>query len=184
MAFDARAFLTEQFDFSDKTFGPGQRSEGVLAHIAKELLEIEQDPFDRVEWIDVVLLANDGTRRAGHSLDAMLEQWPGGPLVDWEITLNHRFEQAAQGESRNGSPLEVLPLIRANMERVRQDPSDLEAWLNITALAFEGGRRTGANAAELLETLAAKFARNQSRVWPDWRGRPVDRPIEHDRSHD
>ena len=36
MAFDARAFLTEQFDFSDKTFGPGQRSEGVLAHIASD----------------------------------------------------------------------------------------------------------------------------------------------------
>lgn len=184
MTFDARSFLTAQFEFSDKTFGPGQRWKGVVAHIRKELNEIEQDPQDRVEWIDVVLLGCDGCRRAGHSLDVMLAQWPGGALSDWRASLEQQFQADRQAFGEEADPLGVLPTIRFNLELVDQDPDNLVAWLSIVCLAFEGGRLTGATADELLATLADKFARNQSRVWPDWRTFAPDRPIEHDRRHD
>lgn len=63
--YDLVAHLQRQRAFSEKTFGPGARSKGVVEHIRKELLEIEADPTDLEEWVDVVLLALDGAWRAG-----------------------------------------------------------------------------------------------------------------------
>ena len=63
--------LVRQRDFSEKTFGPGQRTNGVLDHIRKELIEIEAKPNDLTEWIDVIILAFDGAWRAGYTPDAI-----------------------------------------------------------------------------------------------------------------
>ncbi len=65
--FDLIVHLHRQREFSRQTFGPGERIDGVLDHIRKELCEIEADPTDVEEWIDVVLLAFDGAWRSGHS---------------------------------------------------------------------------------------------------------------------
>lgn len=59
------AHLTRQREWSERTFGPGPRTLGVLDHIRKELQEIEDDPSDLREWVDVVILALDGAWRAG-----------------------------------------------------------------------------------------------------------------------
>lgn len=69
--FDLIAHLRRQRAFSERTFGPGSRAAGVVAHIRKELAEIERDPTDVTEWIDVVLLALDGAWRAGHSPESI-----------------------------------------------------------------------------------------------------------------
>lgn len=63
--FDLAGHLRGQIAFSERTFGPGRRTAGVLAHIRKELVEIEAQPDDLTEWIDVVLLAFDGAWRHG-----------------------------------------------------------------------------------------------------------------------
>lgn len=58
--------LIRQIAFSRATFGPGTRTEGVIDHIRKELVEIEaaNPGIDRAkEWVDVVLLALDGLWR-------------------------------------------------------------------------------------------------------------------------
>lgn len=65
--FDFRAHLQRQREFSERTFGPGSRAQGVVAHIRKELNEIEADPGDLSEWIDVAILALDGAWRSGAS---------------------------------------------------------------------------------------------------------------------
>lgn len=57
--------LARQREWSERTFGPGPRTKGVLDHIRKELKEIEDDPSDVREWVDVVILALDGAWRAG-----------------------------------------------------------------------------------------------------------------------
>ena len=57
--------LQRQSLWSEKTFGPGHRTAGVLDHIRKELTEIEDQPLDLTEWIDVVILAFDGAWRTG-----------------------------------------------------------------------------------------------------------------------
>lgn len=63
--FDMLAHLQRQREWSERTFGPGSRAKGVVDHIRKELNEIESDPTDITEWIDVVILALDGAWRAG-----------------------------------------------------------------------------------------------------------------------
>jgi hypothetical protein len=71
--FDFLAHLQRQREFSERTFGPGARTLGVVAHIRKELLEIEAKPDDLEEWIDVVILALDGAWRAGASPREIVE---------------------------------------------------------------------------------------------------------------
>lgn len=63
--FDLIAHLERQRAFSEKTFGPGLRTKGITNHIRKELAEVEADPTDVYEWIDLVILALDGAWRAG-----------------------------------------------------------------------------------------------------------------------
>ena len=62
---DLVAHLRRQRAWSDQTFGPGERTAGVIDHIRKELLEVEAAPTDTSEWIDVAILALDGAMRAG-----------------------------------------------------------------------------------------------------------------------
>lgn len=95
------AHLARQRHFSVKTFGPGERTKGVVEHIRSELDEILADPADVSEWVDVIILAFDGALRQGHEPQA------------------------------------------------------------------------------ILDALLAKQSRNESRVWPDWRERSEDEPIEH-----
>lgn len=57
--------LSRQMNWSYNTFGPGLRTKGVIDHIRKELKEIESDPTDLKEWVDVILLAFDGAWRSG-----------------------------------------------------------------------------------------------------------------------
>lgn len=102
--FNLAAHLHRQRAFSLKTFGPGARTKGVVDHISKELAEIEANPADIEEWVDVILLAFDGAWRAG-----------------WQ-------------------------------------PDDI------------------------IRAIVAKQTKNEARKWPDWRTAAPDKAIEHDRS--
>lgn len=65
-------YLHHQRVWSDQTFGPGPRTEGVIDHIRKELVEVEQatGPEQRLEeWMDVIILALDGATRAAKALN-------------------------------------------------------------------------------------------------------------------
>lgn len=105
--FDFHAHLARQRAFSDKTFGPGPRTAGVLDHIRKELTEIEAAPFDLSEWIDVVILALDGAGRAGHSPDQII-----AALV----------AKQEKNEARTWPDWRTVPLDRA-IEHVRTGPA-------------------------------------------------------------
>ena len=59
------AHIKRQREWSLKAFGPGRRTKGIIDHIRKELIEIENDPTDVSEWVDVITLALDGAWRAG-----------------------------------------------------------------------------------------------------------------------
>ena len=60
------SFMEAQKEWSLRTFGLGRRTLGICKHIKKELLEIEENPSDSGEWLDVVILALDGAWRAGY----------------------------------------------------------------------------------------------------------------------
>jgi hypothetical protein len=99
--FDFLAHLHRQREWSGETFGPGTRTKGVIDHIRKELAEIEADPTDIAEWIDVVILALDGAWRAGHSPDQIVEalaakqaknehrDWPDWRTMDEDRAIEH-----------------------------------------------------------------------------------------------
>jgi hypothetical protein len=57
-----KQFLEIQMEWSKKTFGAGPRTLGIIEHIKKELIEVQNGPWE--EWIDVVILALDGAWRS------------------------------------------------------------------------------------------------------------------------
>ncbi len=64
-------FIHDQKAWSEKTFGSGTRTEGILRHIEKEMAEIRQDPTDIMEWTDILLLTLDGIWRRGFDASAI-----------------------------------------------------------------------------------------------------------------
>lgn len=99
-AIDA-AHLARQRDWSRRTFGPNQQVTGVLDHIRKELVEVEENPADVTEWVDVIILAFDGAWRAGHEpqtiLDALRDKqarserrtWPDWRTMSPDRAIEH-----------------------------------------------------------------------------------------------
>lgn len=99
--FDFKTHLERQIAFSEKTFGPGMRTNGVLDHIRKELAEIEKEPADTNEWIDVVILGLDGAWRSGASAEEIIirlqakqeknekRSWPDWRLVGQDQAIEH-----------------------------------------------------------------------------------------------
>ena len=65
-------FQNEQGKWSDATFG-GQTPDGKLAHLAKEVKELRQEPYDIMEYADCFMLLLDAARKAGISADVLLE---------------------------------------------------------------------------------------------------------------
>lgn len=95
------AHLERQRAWSEATFGPGSRLNGVLDHIRKELDEIAADPTDLSEWCDVIILAFDGALRAGHPPQAIIHaikakqaknearEWPDWRTMDADQAIEH-----------------------------------------------------------------------------------------------
>jgi len=70
---DLKRYIENHIDWSEQTFGNGQRTIGITKHIAKELEEIKAKPDDIEEWIDVIILAIDGAWRAGWSAEDIVD---------------------------------------------------------------------------------------------------------------
>ena len=93
--------LREQSDWFVTTFGPGMRTKGLVEHIKKELEEIEAEPTDLEEWIDVLILAFEGAWRTGASEQQVLQkyneklrknfarQWPNWEDYDEDHAIEH-----------------------------------------------------------------------------------------------
>jgi hypothetical protein len=100
--FNFAQHLQRQREFSERTFGPGKRTKGVIDHIRKELLEIEKDPTDITEWIDVVILGLDGAWRAGATPEQIIEElitkqrknesreWPDWRTMSEDTAIEHK----------------------------------------------------------------------------------------------
>ena len=99
--FDLIKHLHRQREFSLKAFGPDQRLSGVIDHIRKELIEIEEDPHNIYEWVDIILLALDGAWRSGHNVEEICaaikfkqdknerRQWPDWRTADPTKAIEH-----------------------------------------------------------------------------------------------
>lgn len=93
MTYDLIAHIRRQIAFSRETFGPDERTSGILDHISKEIEEVRAKPDDLSEWIDLVILALDGAWRMGHTpeeiaaaLDAKQTKNESRSWPDWRTT--------------------------------------------------------------------------------------------------
>ena len=99
--FDLVTHLYRQRSFSERTYGPGIRTEGLIDHITKELREIKEEPLDLTEWIDIVILAFDGAWRAGYIPEQIVtalvnkqiqnesREWPDWQTVEQGKAIEH-----------------------------------------------------------------------------------------------
>lgn len=109
-AIDA-AHLAHQREWSRETFGPGPRTLGVIDHIRKELVEIEADPADLGEWVDVIILSFDGAWRAGWEPQEIIDAVKGKQArneartwPDWRaMSEDHAIEHDRTSEQVAGS---------------------------------------------------------------------------------
>jgi hypothetical protein len=107
--------------WSLRTFGPGPRTQAVLAHIREELLEVEAAPTDLYEWLDIVTLALDGAWRAGHAPEDVaaalktlqdrneLRTWPDWRTMESGKKVKHIEPQVADNQAACGMQLRIWP---------------------------------------------------------------------------
>lgn len=75
----------------------------------------------------------------------------------------------------------VLDHIRKELVEIVDSPGDASEWADLIILAIDGAWRQGIAPQQLLDAVWNKQAINEAREWPDWRGLPEDRAIEHKR---
>lgn len=109
-----------------------------------------------------------------------------GALDRPAIDANHIDRQRAFSEATfgPGSRLHgVTDHIAKELVEVREAaPNNLDEWVDVIILAFDGAWRTGANSQAIIDAIKAKQTRNEQRSWPDWRTAKPGEAIEHIRS--
>ena len=78
------SYVTRQRVWSRQTFGQGQLTDVLCAYITMELSEIQADPDDVREWIDVIILALDGFWRHGGKPEELAEMLEAKQRVNFE----------------------------------------------------------------------------------------------------
>jgi hypothetical protein len=126
--------LSDQKRWSIKTFGPipqrgnvGASPKTVIAHLKKEMPELEERPDALEEWLDFMLLSFDGAMRAGHSpRDIVL-----GLLTKLHINKYER-KWPDYRKLKPGEPSEHLrkkhktPSLRELLDEIEDDVEDNE----------------------------------------------------------
>ncbi len=100
--FDLARFLEAQKSWSEKTFGPGDRTFGICEHIREELNEVESSGGALIEWIDVVILALDGAWRSGHAPADIIEG------LAFKFAANRKRRWPDWRKFTNGEPIKHL----------------------------------------------------------------------------
>ncbi|MCG7596309.1 dATP/dGTP pyrophosphohydrolase domain-containing protein [Mycobacterium sp. PSTR-4-N] len=133
---------------------------------------------------DIAALIRDywpGHRTSIATALAIVEKYGiGKPAIDAAHIAHQREWSLATfgpGARTNG----VLDHIAKELDEIRSAPDDLSEWADVIILALDGAQRTGADPQEIIAAVKAKQAKNEARVWPDWRDQDPDKAIEHDR---
>jgi hypothetical protein len=104
--------------------------------------------------------------------------------------IEHLHRQSAWSRRTFGPPSParqagVLDHIAKELGEIAARPDDVEEWIDVVILAFDGAWRAGFTPEQIVRALADKQAKNEARQWPDWRSAAPGRAIEHVRGvHD
>ncbi len=73
----------------------------------------------------------------------------------------------------------IVDHIAKELEEIARKPMDVEEWIDVAILAFDGALRAAGSADAVVAALSAKQRKNMQRAWPDWRTVPAGKAIEH-----
>lgn len=74
----------------------------------------------------------------------------------------------------------VIDHIRKELREIELSQGlDIEEWVDVLILAFDGALRSGCNPRDIATALQAKLTKNEGRQWPDWRTADPNKAIEH-----
>ena len=96
-------------------------------------------------------------------------------MIQEFIKRQIKWSKKTFGEGRR--TLGVTDHIKKELEEIRSDPDDLEEWIDVIILAFDGAWRTGHSPGEIINALRDKQLKNIKRQWPDLKDDDV--PVEH-----
>lgn len=103
--------------FSRATYGPGERTQGLIDHIGKELKEVENNPDFGIrsqEWVDVVILGLDAMWRALHAEGVPWDEIP-------ERIASDIAQKQTRNENRDWPDWRTVPKDKA-IEHVSEEP--------------------------------------------------------------
>ena len=116
---DLKQHLIRQMVFSKATFGDGERREGVLDHITKEIEEVRKADGDSAEWVDIVILSLDGLTRRLWSVGNYKNS--ADEIADTAIKMivakQGRNERRDWPDWRTAEPNKAIEHIRSSSER-------------------------------------------------------------------
>lgn len=98
---------------------------------------------------------------------------------DFESHLARQFSWSAKTFGPPRGVLGVIDHIRQELGEIEQAPNDVEEWIDVVILALDGAFRSGATPGEVIAMLEYKQAKNEKRVWPDWRTAEPGKAINH-----
>jgi hypothetical protein len=139
---------------------------------------------DRTQTAFVDLCATCGKNRFAHVPDPPDDYWPECTVFvrPAAIDADHLARQREWSRRTFGpSPrtLGVLDHIRKELKEIEANPTDVEEWVDVIILAFDGAWRAGWEPQQIIDAVQAKQEKNEARAWPDWRTMSEDRAIEH-----
>lgn len=103
---------------------------------------------------------------------------PPPPAID---AMHLRGQRAWSRRTFGPGPrtLGLLDHIRKELTEIEAAPDDVEEWVDVIILAFDGAWRAGWEPQQIIDAIKAKQAKNESREWPDWRTMSDDQAIQH-----
>ena len=110
--FNLADYIYEHKEFSQNTFGPGDRQEGIIQHIRKELLEVQdaEGKYEKFEeWTDVIILAIDAIWRLGIPIteveDMLVYKQMKNKMREWPDWRQMRQDQPIEHVKATGEML-------------------------------------------------------------------------------
>lgn len=179
---------------ADQAVGQCPRQEAPLPRVTEAFLkEVEAESLldPNCRWSAVKLAMIARIRLQDTMLDAMLPKLEER-IARLESRFNfrdHLARQATWSERTFGPGKRTAGIadhIRKELAEVHHEEvcgrHSLHEWIDVVILGLDGAWRSGATPDQIIEALAAKQAKNEARVWPDWRTADPSKAIEHDRS--
>ena len=95
------------------------------------------------------------------------------------IERQKKFSLQVYGPAKR--TLGIIDHIQKELEEIKEanPPDDLEEWIDVIKLAFDGAWRAGYTSSEIVHALIIKQEKFEKRSYPDWRNFTEDEAIEH-----